>query len=876
MLPTLIDIAPFQDAIQQGGLIVTPNHRLAAKILEAWSTHKRESDFVAPTPRVYAIDHWIKHLWDELVDQNHPLNRGLSIVGEAQSHYYWQQALSSCNPELSSRYVNMASETLEDLEHWGLSLHKVDEQTNAFNQFKHWTSVYRNLLKDNQLITHAQSWQIIIKAYEKNIIQPEQKIYTYGFQSPTPLTNDFLTAATREVMSIKPDNINKTFCSVAVKDGDGELVNAIHWAFQQLDKNPNQRLGIVIPNLKHSLSKVSRLVEKTFTSRSKTAVNISAGVPIAQTNMIATALSALSFMTMRKSLHEILELVYSPYWLFDQLPIQVRVNIEHDLRKSRRLNTSFNEFCLICLADKYQTADCKPLEALGKLRDEKIQLRGATRSFSQWADIFKDYLELLGWPGPSTLQSIEYQQREQWYKLLESFCCLDSLDISIDFNGAVKQLILLAGNTVFHQQTADAPIQILGMLEGSGLRFDQLWITGMDSRSMPAPTASNPLLPARFQRQHAMPRSLPERELEIAQTLLAEYKSNSQNIVVSFPQSQADEDLEPSPLIKHYDRQTLNQLMVDQTDKISLKPDITELVEDKAPAYDQAIEIVSTGSSLLQNQAACPFNAFAIHRLKAQPMEEPDNGLSASDRGSIVHQILFEFWQDTASSEGLHRMDEGAKRNKISATVNSVLHQWSSHHSILRGQTFRQLEQTRLEKLVGEWVEFECSRQPFVVQSLELDQSIEFPGLCISMRFDRVDKIGNETLIIDYKTGNVTPRHWLGERPRDPQLPLYVLASSPSAQGCAYAQVRAGNITFSGIDNGTLLPDSSPHHDWQETLHNWHSSITNLAEEFVSGDTSVIFYNQDIARYQSYLAPLNRSAEQSHIKELVNRGKKVL
>ena len=109
-----------------------------------------------------------------------------------------------------------------------------------------------------------------------------------------------------------------------------------------------------------------------------------------------------------------------------------------------------------------------------------------------------------------------------------------------------------------------------------------------------------------------MPRSLPERELEIAQTLLAKYKSNSQNIVVSFPQSQADEDLEPSPLIKHYDRQTLNQLMVDQTDKISLKPDITELVEDKAPAYDQAIEIVSTGSSLLQNQAACPFNAFAI------------------------------------------------------------------------------------------------------------------------------------------------------------------------------------------------------------------------------------------------------------------------
>jgi len=36
MLPPLIDITLFQQAINEDRLIITPNHRLAAKITEAW------------------------------------------------------------------------------------------------------------------------------------------------------------------------------------------------------------------------------------------------------------------------------------------------------------------------------------------------------------------------------------------------------------------------------------------------------------------------------------------------------------------------------------------------------------------------------------------------------------------------------------------------------------------------------------------------------------------------------------------------------------------------------------------------------------------------------------------------------------------------
>ncbi len=59
MLPPLIDISLFRDAIERDSLIITPNHRLAAKIAEAWALECRSNNAVWQTPRVLAVDHWL-------------------------------------------------------------------------------------------------------------------------------------------------------------------------------------------------------------------------------------------------------------------------------------------------------------------------------------------------------------------------------------------------------------------------------------------------------------------------------------------------------------------------------------------------------------------------------------------------------------------------------------------------------------------------------------------------------------------------------------------------------------------------------------------------------------------------------------------------
>ncbi len=50
------------------------------------------------------------------------------------------------------------------------------------------------------------------------------------------------------------------------------------------------------------------------------------------------------------------------------------------------------------------------------------------------------------------------------------------------------------------------------------------------------------------------------------------------------------------------------------------------------------------GAAILQNQAACPFRAFAVHRLSAKAIESPHDGFDYRERGQLVHDTLAAFW----------------------------------------------------------------------------------------------------------------------------------------------------------------------------------------------------------------------------------------
>ena len=99
----------------------------------------------------------------------------------------------------------------------------------------------------------------------------------------------------------------------------------------------------------------------------------------------------------------------------------------------------------------------------------------------------------------------------------------------------------------------------------------------------------------------------------------------------------------------------------------------------------------------------------------------------------------------------------------------------------------------------GSGLTHEMERVPFTVEEHEKDFLAQINGLQLNLRVDRIDRVDGGRLILDYKTGKVSPAMWDGERPDEPQLPLYgIHGPVDDLRGVLFAQVRAGDMEFRG------------------------------------------------------------------------------
>jgi ATP-dependent helicase/nuclease subunit B len=878
MLSPLINIAPFRDAIAENQLILTANQRLAMQIKQAWgklSQHQNIS--VWRSPRVMSIEHWTMFLWNELKDQNHPLVSQLSIVGTMQSQYYWEKALTQGQLDLSldKSFATMAANCLDLLQRWTIDFNEVSESSSSFDKFKNWAIQYQTLLNKNQLVTVPQASQLIADCFLTGALNKETQINLYGFQSISPLQERLLEITGEEYRHIQSNNTPVTARRIECADPTAEFAVASKWAALELLKNPNQRIGILIPDLNNNLTKIVRIMNETLAEQQcSTAVNISAGVKLSDTTLIKAAFNCLDLFNFELPLSQWLCILYSPFNLFEKLPIQFKVNAELKLRalKSHRLGLDQfiqvirGEQSILATADELQN-DIQPLYSFQQYNREN---QANQYSFSQWAAILDKTVKQLGWPGLGQPSSIQYQQIQQWDKLLVKLAELDNLGIEVGRSKALYFLNKLASEQLFHPQTGDAPLQILGLLEGSGLVFDKLWVTGMHSGNLPTSGSIDPVLSANFQRQYQMPFSVPEKELTIAKSLLSSFEENTNHLFISYPLSDGKTPLEPSALIKDIEPQDVTALVGDINPAHWLQQaNQTDLIEEPGYAFDAAVEPIRGGSSILKHQSTCPFNAFAQHRLWAHDLDEPSIGLEAMDRGSIVHEILYRLWDNWKTSTVLMDLTDEQLALQTENTVKAVLLEQAKTHSWLQGENYLALEQTRLSKMILQWLEVEKQRPSFDVIATEQKITMDFGKLSISLSLDRLDEVDGHPVVIDYKTGNVSSTAWHGDRPKDPQLPLYVLASEPMPEGCFFGHLKGTKFKYLGISKDPIISGLKPADDWQLQIDQWQTAINQLAQEFILGKASVIKYHDSEFNFQTELLPLNRWQERNDIQRLL-------
>lgn len=832
--------------------VLTPNQRLAATLLKKYNLQQSaEGKMAWPTPKLLPLSTWIGLLWKNHCAQE--MNSPYYLLNSNQELILWESILRETpeNEQLLklSELAEQASSAWRTLKKWRVSYqHPAFDFTENSRAFQRWAGKYAERCRDNQWLDAESLTDLVIeKVRTREIVLPPE-LLLLNFTEITPQQAAFFDAAKEQGSQIDFQHLSQSTEDkaevLALPDDHLEIQTMARWAKQKLLENPEASIGCIAGALEEKREYILSVFQDLFTGPES--YNISAGKVLTAYPIVQHAFQLLNLPSQKLN-HEILSALLSSTFLGDaENEFKQRLRLDGKLRRANITTITWSDL----LSAKYMESCPKLAERLKSFLKAR-QAEPALEKMSYWMRHFSQLLEGLGWPGEQSLNSAEYQVVQSFMDLLKECALLDNLLPILPASLALHYLTLLSAKAYFQPESPDAPIQILGQLEGAGLPFDYLWVTGLDDTAWPPLPSPNPLLPHDLQKRLGMPNASAERQLDYSLKLTQQFKQAVGSVIFSYALHKEQEELRPSPLIAKNQARLVEELalapLISSLQQI-FNSRALEIFQDEKALALQVEGKLRGGASLFELQAACPFKAFARLRLLAYPLDKAEAGLPPRYRGSVVHRILELLWAELKDQQNLLNKDPASLKQLLDECMRSAL----AHSApFLAPQSlYSALVRERLEKLVLSWLEVEKARPPFSIAALEYEKTIIMNELSFSLRVDRIDRLANgEELIIDYKTRkDCKLDDWYGERLTEPQLPLYCLSQKEAAAGIAYAKLHASKTELNGLSSSDLaiagietLTEKSKADapSWAGQLEIWRQHLRALFEAFQEGQAQI-------------------------------------
>lgn len=837
-----------------GVTVVTPNLRLAQALARDFDRFQLARGLsIWDAPDILSFGAFVARAYDDALYSDRADALPV-LLSPAQEQAVWEGVIAGSEGGASllapAQAAAAAREAWKTAHEWRLMAALMGARMNEDGEaFAGWASRYERITRRDGLTDAARLPDVVAPLAGETCLRKPALLVRYAFDIVTAQQDALFAALAShgcEVADCAPEARDASVLRARCIDASDEIRHAAQWARDRLESDPSARIGVVVPALAAQRNAVRRIFTQVMGPATVQPFNLSLGEPLTAYPLVDAAFLILALAGREMPFERASQLIRSPFIAGGEAEFAARARLDVQLRRRAEPAITLERLKSLAAGPDWAPGLARLLDTLAEFR--KARLFGL-QAPSAWGRAFSDLLALAGFPGERSLDSAEYQALKKWHAVLAEFAQLEGVVPKMRFGEAVARLRRMAADTAFQPESPDVPIQVLGVLESAGCEFDHLWVMGLSADAWPLATHPNPFLPVVLQRAAGIPEASAEASLELDRRITQGWLASAAEVVVSHPSRDGDRELDPSPLIAAIAERPMDLPTHPSWRDVLFGSRCVERAEEgSAPAFASGES--TGGSGLLRDQAACPFRAFAVHRLGSEGLETPHAGLDALERGSLVHRVLASAWEQLETRHALDATPDADLRALLDkAAEEAVGRQRRDRPATLDGR-FAEIEKRRLARLAHDWLQVERGRGDFSVFAIEAKRAIQVGGLRLNGRLDRVDETADgQRIVIDYKTGAPSAGAWLGERPDEPQLPLYLTAAEPGATAIAFAQVRANDMKFVALSAGKdvlpgtrTLPDGRLRRaaeSWDAQVAAWRAELERLARDFAAGRAAV-------------------------------------
>ena len=855
-----IDYAELRDRDARNTTVITVNNRLARRVIQSLARQQTgQAQRVSEIPAIVPWSGWLVQQLSRAGFQDGLLKHTL-LLDHFAAQTVWSEVIETLETERALLDVTQAAagamQAAQLIDEWHIV---VDESavTDEHKSFLRWRDGYHSQLHALDALDPNLAVTRLIRMIEAGLDLPGN-IVLAGFSEISPrmgvlcaalLARGINLSILREP-AVQVGALSRFVCGTA----QSEWQTAAHWARAQLHAHPEGRFAIVAIALDSQVPFAHRVLTRVLSDAQgvpEYSFNVAVARPLADWEAGRAALAWLRTFVLMKEQQQA-----APAELSAALLAGHCVGHVAEIGKRAQIDARWRQQYVSQVSLAGWTHSLSGLDQLSPAWQRAWQDWQSSSSSAPiyfWARFFRTTLATLGFPGVGQQSSPAYQVLEALDDLFERFEALSAVLGVLTAGEALKVLSRLARSTLFQPQRApDTRLDVLGLLEAEGGKWDAIWMLGLTDEVLPAVAKPNPFIPVQALRQAQAPRSTPERERQWAEKIFEALCLTAPSIIVSSALYDGERALRPSPLIVSLEP---SPDVWSPSKSEYVKPLLERITDERGPMVAED-EKISGGIGLLETQARNPLWAFIRHRLGVRGLPAYTELAYKLQRGVFLHGVLQRIWEELRDQEALH---EAVVQHTLDSQLERIAHEVGRKELLAFDETLQGLEIERGIAVVRQWLALEEARLPFEVIEVEQKRELSVKGLTLEVRLDRLDVVGEtkDRVIIDYKTGATLPtvlNDWKTPRPLNLQVPAYAMMLSQSGAtdeltlvktaGLVLVQLHSKETVVAGLVERDCLGLKGPKtldeakfkdESWQALLLRLQTTIETLADEFVSG-----------------------------------------